>query len=112
VETELAPALARDDVHCVLIAAPTPLHEELVWAALAAGKHVLCEKPLTLHPAADARLGAESDRLSLGLHVAFWRRHAWPYREARRLLAEGIIGEPRMLRLAPRGAEAPPGAFC
>ena len=112
VETELEQTLRRDDVHCVLIAAPTPLHEELVSLALAAGKHVLCEKPLTLDPDADARLGAESDRLNLGLHVGFWRRHAWPYREARRLIAEGAIGEPRLLRLAQWDAEPPPASFC
>jgi predicted dehydrogenase len=112
VEAEFERTLRRDDIHCVLIAAPTPLHEELVSAALAAGKHVLCEKPLTLDPDADARLGAESDRLHLGLHVGFWRRHAWPYREAKRLLAEGAIGEPRMLRLAQWDAEPPPAAFC
>ena len=112
VETELEQTLRRDDIHCVLIAAPTPLHEELVSAALAAGKHVLCEKPLTLDPDADARLGAESDRRNLGLHVGFWRRHAWPYREARRLIAEGAIGEPRMLRLAQWDAEPPPASFC
>ena len=45
VETELEQTLRRDDVHCVLIAAPTPLHDQLVSLALAAGKHVLCEKP-------------------------------------------------------------------
>jgi myo-inositol 2-dehydrogenase/D-chiro-inositol 1-dehydrogenase len=112
VERELEQTLRRDDVHCVLIAAPTHLHEELVLAALRAGKHVLCEKPLTLDPEADARLGAESDRRNLGLHVGFWRRHAWPYREARRLLADGIIGEPRMLRLAQWDAEPPPASFC
>jgi myo-inositol 2-dehydrogenase/D-chiro-inositol 1-dehydrogenase len=112
VETELEQALGRDDVDCVLIAAPTPLHEELVSAALAAGKHVLCEKPLTLDPDADMRLAAEADRRRLGLHVGFWRRHAWPYREARRLLADGAIGEPRLLRLAQWDAEPPPPAFC
>ena len=112
VEAEFEQTLRRDDVHCVLIAAPTPLHEELVSAALAAGKHVLCEKPLTLDPDADARLGAESDRLNLALHVGFWRRHAWPYREAKRLLAEGAIGEPRLLRLAQWDAEPPPASFC
>ena len=112
VDAELEQTLRRDDVQCVLIAAPTPLHEELVSAALAAGKHVLCEKPLTLDPDADARLGAESDRLNLGLHVGFWRRHAWPYREAKRLLAEGAIGEPRLLRLAQWDAEPPPASFC
>jgi myo-inositol 2-dehydrogenase/D-chiro-inositol 1-dehydrogenase len=112
VEAEFAQTLRRDDVHCVLIAAPTPLHEQLVAAALDAGKHVLCEKPLTLDPEADARLGAQSDRLNLGLHVGFWRRHAWPYREAKRLLAEGAIGQPRLLRLAQWDAEPPPASFC
>jgi myo-inositol 2-dehydrogenase/D-chiro-inositol 1-dehydrogenase len=112
VESDFEQTLRRDDVQCVLIAAPTPLHAELVSAALAAGKHVLCEKPLTLDPDADVRLGAESDRLNLGLHVGFWRRHAWPYREAKRLLAEGAIGEPRLLRLAQWDAEPPPASFC
>jgi myo-inositol 2-dehydrogenase/D-chiro-inositol 1-dehydrogenase len=112
VESDFEQVLGRDDIQCVLIAAPTPLHESLVSAALDAGKHVLCEKPLTLDPEADARLGAKSDRLNLGLHVGFWRRHAWPYREARRLLAEGAIGEPRLLRLAQWDAELPPASFC
>ena len=112
VESDFEHVLGRDDIQCVLIAAPTPLHESLVSAALDAGKHVLCEKPLTLDPEADARLGAKSDRLNLGLHVGFWRRHAWPYREARRLLAEGAIGEPRLLRLAQWDAELPPASFC
>jgi len=112
VDTDFAQTLDRDDVHVVLIAAPTPQHEALVAAALAAGKHVLCEKPLTFDPQTDLRLAAEADRRGLGLHVGFWRRHAWPYREARRLIAEGAIGEPRLLRLAQWDAEPPPAAFC
>jgi predicted dehydrogenase len=112
VDTDFGQTLQRDDVHCVLIAAPTPLHEPLVAAALAAGKHVLCEKPLTFDPEADMRLAAEADRRHLGLHIGFWRRHAWPYREARRLLAEGAIGEPRLLRLAQWDAVPPPVSFC
>jgi myo-inositol 2-dehydrogenase/D-chiro-inositol 1-dehydrogenase len=96
----------------VLVAAPTPEHETLVSAALAAGKHVLCERPLTFDPDADLRLGAEADRRNLGLHVGFWRRHAWPYREARRLIAAGAIGAPRMLRLAAWDAAPLSPAFC
>jgi myo-inositol 2-dehydrogenase/D-chiro-inositol 1-dehydrogenase len=104
--------LQRDDIHAVLIAAPTPLHESLIGEALAAGKHVLCEKPLTFDPQSDQRLAAEADHRGLALHVGFWRRHAWPYREARRLLADGAIGEPRVLRLAQWDAAPPPAAFC
>jgi myo-inositol 2-dehydrogenase/D-chiro-inositol 1-dehydrogenase len=112
VDGDFGQTLERDDVHAVLIAAPTPLHEALIAAALAAGKHVLCEKPLTFDPQTDQRLAAEADHRGLALHVGFWRRHAWPYREARRLLAQGAIGEPRMLRLAQWDAEPPPAAFC
>ena len=99
-------------MEAVLIAAPTHQHEALVAAALAAGKHVLCERPLTFDPQVDLRLAAEADRRGLGLHVGFWRRHAWPYREARRLLADGAIGAPRMLRLAQWDAEPLSPAFC
>jgi myo-inositol 2-dehydrogenase / D-chiro-inositol 1-dehydrogenase len=112
VDGELEQSLRRADVGAILIAAPTPLHESLVAAALAAGKHVLCEKPLTFDPEADLRLSLQAERAGLRLHVGFWRRHAWPYREARRLLAAGTIGEPRLLRLAQWDAEPPPAAFC
>ncbi|MDX6600545.1 MAG: myo-inositol 2-dehydrogenase / D-chiro-inositol 1-dehydrogenase [Gaiellales bacterium] len=112
VDTAFEQTLRRVDVHAVLIAAPTPLHETLVTAALAAGKHALCEKPLTFQPEADLRLAAQAEREGLCLHVGFWRRHAWPYREARRLIAEGTIGRPRLLRLAQWDAELPPAAFC
>ena len=105
VDTDFEQTLQRDDVHAVVIAAPTLRHEALVAAALAAGKHVLCERPLTFDPQTDMRLAAEADRRGLALHVGFWRRHAWPYREARRLLAEDAIGAPRMLRLAQWGSE-------
>jgi myo-inositol 2-dehydrogenase/D-chiro-inositol 1-dehydrogenase len=112
VDADLEGTLRRSDVQAVVIAAPTPLHEALVTAALAAGKHVLCEKPLTFDPEADLLLAADADRRGLALHVGFWRRHAWPYREARRFIAEGAIGEPRLLRLAQWDAEPPPPAFC
>jgi myo-inositol 2-dehydrogenase / D-chiro-inositol 1-dehydrogenase len=112
VDTDVEQTLRRDDVDFVLIAAPTPQHEALVTAALAAGKHVLCERPLTFDAHADMRLAAEADRRGLGLHVGFWRRHAWPYREARRLIADGQIGVPRMLRLAQWDAEPLSPAFC
>ena len=112
VDVDFEQTLGRDDVDAVLIAAPTPGHEALVAAALAAGKHVLCERPLTFDPHTDMRLGAEADRRGLGLHVGFWRRHAWPYREARRLIAADAIGEPRMLRLAQWDAQPLSAAFC
>ena len=104
--------LADDSIDGVLIAAPTPLHDRLVERALVAGKHVLCEKPLTLEVHRDIELGRLAESLGLVLQVGFWRRFAWPYREAARLLAEGAIGAPRLLRACQWDSQPPPASFC
>jgi predicted dehydrogenase len=110
-DTDLAQTLRRDDVEAVVIAASTHRHAELVEAALTAGRHVLCEKPLTLDEADDERLAELARARGLVLHVGFNRRHGWPYREAVRLIAAGTIGEPRMARCAQWDAESPPPEF-
>jgi predicted dehydrogenase len=48
--------LARSDIDAVSVALPNWLHEPVVMAALEAGKHVLCEKPLATDPAAAIRM--------------------------------------------------------
>ncbi|RMD88725.1 MAG: gfo/Idh/MocA family oxidoreductase [Alphaproteobacteria bacterium] len=55
----LSEALGREDVEGVILATPNTLHEEQVIACAEAGKHVYCEKPLTL-TAASARRAAEA----------------------------------------------------
>jgi myo-inositol 2-dehydrogenase/D-chiro-inositol 1-dehydrogenase len=110
--SEVDELLADRAIDGVLIAAPTHLHDALVERALVAGKHVLCEKPLTLDPVRDIALGRLAESLGHVLQVGFWRRFAWPYREAARLIAEGAIGEPRLLRAAQWDSEPPPPAFC
>ena len=91
---------------------PHPAARSARRAALVAGKHVLCEKPLTLDVRRDHELGRLAESLGLVLQVGFWRRFAWPYREAARLLADGAIGTPRLVRLSQWDSEPPPPAFC
>lgn len=96
----------------VVIAAPTARHAMLVEQALAAGRHVLCEKPLTLDPVRDRALGALAARRGLILQIGFWRRFASPYRRLAELLASGLVGAPAAIRAAQWDAAPPPAAFC
>jgi predicted dehydrogenase len=105
-------ALAGRPVNALLVAAPTRAHEDLVRHALMHGKHVLCEKPLTLDPAADLELDGLASERGLVLQVGFWRRFAEPYLLARELLAAGHIGTVSSIRAAQWDAVPPPAAFC
>jgi myo-inositol 2-dehydrogenase / D-chiro-inositol 1-dehydrogenase len=98
-------------VDAVVIAAPTPLHTRLAEQAVEIGLDVLCEKPVGFDPGAIERLGELAAGAGRVLAVGFWRRTAWPYVEARRLLDEGAIGAPAHVRAAQWDAELPPLAF-
>jgi xylose dehydrogenase (NAD/NADP) len=68
--------LADPDVEAVYISLPNSLHHPWTMRALAAGKHVLCEKPYTRHHAEVATAFDAADRAGLVLCEAFmWRHH-------------------------------------
>jgi myo-inositol 2-dehydrogenase/D-chiro-inositol 1-dehydrogenase len=110
--SDVEDVLASDEIEGLLIAAPTSLHESLVERALACGKHVLCEKPLTTSIEADLRLAAQAVTAGRVLQVGFWRRFAEPYRRLRALLRAGDLGEPRAMRASQWDAASPPVEFC
>ena len=71
--TELAALLARPDVHLVDVCAPNFAHEEILVAAARAGKHVICEKPLTAFfgdPTDPARMRDEARASVQRIHEA------------------------------------------
>lgn len=70
----------------IVIAAPDPFHPEFAIAALDAGLHVLCEKPLALTLSACDRIAAARDRAGRVLQVAYMKRHDPAYRHALTLL--------------------------
>jgi D-xylose 1-dehydrogenase (NADP+, D-xylono-1,5-lactone-forming) len=90
--------LESDAVDAIYVALPNALHMEWATRALAAGKHVLCEKPLSPRPAEVAAAFDAAERHGRVLAEAFMWRHHPSTRLAQRLVAEGAIGDLRYLR--------------
>ena len=85
--------LASDDVDAVYIPLPNDLHAEWTLKAAAAGKHVLCEKPLALSPSQAAEMARACEDAGVKLAEAFMYRHHPTWVEAVRLVRDGTIGE-------------------
>ena len=95
---ELEALLGAPDVDAVIVATPNRHHEEAVLAAAAHGKHVLCEKPLTLDVASARRMVEACRDADVLLQVGFNQRF-WPQVEiAKALIASGFIGKVHQFR--------------
>lgn len=90
--------LRRDDVDAVLNLTPIGLHEEVIEAALRAGKHVYTEKPLACSSSAALALIAEAERRDLVLAAAPCVALFPQVRRSKELLASGRIGPVRSIR--------------
>ncbi|MFA9429641.1 Gfo/Idh/MocA family oxidoreductase [Egicoccus sp. AB-alg2] len=101
-------AVTDDRVDAVVIGAPTFTHADTAVAALKAGKHVLCEKPMATtldeaHAMADA-----AEQSSAVFLMAFMRRFDAGFRRAAERIAAGDIGKPVLVRSTGRGPGLPP----
>ncbi|HEV7624483.1 MAG TPA: Gfo/Idh/MocA family oxidoreductase [Amnibacterium sp.] len=101
--TDWRSVLERDDVQLVDVCTPGDSHVEIAIAALEAGKHVLCEKPLA-NSVADAERMAEAARAAaergVFAMVGFSYRRMPAIGLAKRLVEEGRLGEIRQIRAA------------
>lgn len=93
--TDLADALARDDVVAVTIATPPHTHAPIAVAAVGAGRHVICEKPFALDAAEARAMLAAAE--SAGVTHLVGHEFRWAPERAlgARAIAGGAIGEPR-----------------
>jgi D-xylose 1-dehydrogenase (NADP+, D-xylono-1,5-lactone-forming) len=92
--------LADPEVDAVYISLPNSLHVEWSIRALEAGKHVLCEKPLTRRPEDAERAFDVAERAGRVLMEAFMYRHHPQTKRIKQLVDEGAIGELRAMRAA------------
>ncbi len=92
--------LADPEVEVVYISLPNSMHVEWTVRALEAGKHVLCEKPLSRRAADVDRAFDVAERHGRVLMEAFMYRHNPQTRRLAELVAEGAIGRLRLVRSA------------
>jgi D-xylose 1-dehydrogenase (NADP+, D-xylono-1,5-lactone-forming) len=92
--------LADPDVEAVYISLPNSMHVEWSVRALEAGKHVLCEKPLSRHPDDVERAFDAADKNGRILMEAFMYRHNPQTERLVELVKGGAIGRLRLVRAA------------
>jgi len=90
--------LADPDVEAVYISLPNTMHCEWSIRAVEAGKHVLCEKPMTRHTADVERAFDAAERAGHLLSEAFMYRHNPQTKRLVDLVREGAIGDLRLVR--------------
>jgi predicted dehydrogenase len=85
--------LAKVESDAVEISTPHTLHAEQILDALAAGRHVMCEKPLVCTVAEAKRVIRARDRSGKILMTAYQRHFAAPYRYCRETIRSGRLGK-------------------
>ena len=113
VYTDYKKILEDERIDAVLICASTNLHAQLSLEAIAAGKHIFCEKPIDQSVArieeVKAALAASPKKLIY--QVGFNRRYDHNYRAMRDAVAAGKIGEVQYVRVSSRDPEPPPAEY-
>ncbi|WP_316811817.1 Gfo/Idh/MocA family oxidoreductase [Pedobacter heparinus] len=95
-----ATALINDpEINAIYIATPPLQHEEYTLMALAAGKPVYVEKPMTLNADAALRMKAAAEKYGVKLSVAHYRREQPMFLKVKSLIDEKVIGEVSLVQL-------------
>ena len=100
--------LADPQIEAVLVASSTDTHVEVSQAAARAGKHVFCEKPISLDLEQIDETLAIVKNARVKFQVGFNRRFDAGFMRVREAVASGEIGEPHILRITSRDPAPPP----
>ena len=103
--------LADDSINAVLVATSTDTHSDLIEAATAAGKAVLCEKPVDLSLARAKACLAKADATGMPVMIGFNRRFDPNFAAVKAALAKGEIGKAELLAITSFDPAPPPVAY-
>jgi scyllo-inositol 2-dehydrogenase (NADP+) len=92
--------MADDAVDLVVIATPHDSHAEIAIQAMDAGKHVVTDKIMCMNAREARSMIAARDRNDVMLSVFHNRRWDWGYQTVRKVIADGLIGQPYLFQAA------------
>lgn len=100
--------LTEPRIEAVLVASATDTHVEISQAAAKAGKHVFCEKPISLDLEQIDETLAIVEKAGVKFQVGFNRRFDVSFARVREAVASGEIGEPHIMQITSRDPAPPP----
>jgi predicted dehydrogenase len=89
--------LARAGLDVVAILTPNALHYPMAMAAIQAGMHIICEKPLAMNVAQAREMAARADAANVKAMTFFTHRGLAAATRVKQLVEEGFLGEPRLV---------------
>ncbi|MHB0876703.1 MAG: Gfo/Idh/MocA family protein [Anaerolineae bacterium] len=98
--TDFRELLRRDDVQAISCCTPNDAHREVLLAAIAAGKHVYCDKPLALNLEQSTEVAAAARQGKGVYQMTFQYRFVPAMMRARQMIREGFLGQPFSFRAA------------
>lgn len=105
--TDYREAVLDPKIDAVVIVTPTIFHKEIVLAAAAAGKHILCEKPLAMNETECDEMIAAAETNRVKLQVGFMRRFDESFQQAKEIVLSGEIGDVVLVKSLTRGPSHP-----
>lgn len=109
--TDYSKLLDDPEIEGIVIATSTPTHVELIERAAAAGKHVFCEKPLSLDLKSSREVTKAAQAAGIKLQVGFHRRFDPDHRIAYEKISAGEVGDVYFFRATFRDAKPPDPRF-
>jgi predicted dehydrogenase len=100
-------ALADKDIDAVVVVSPTVYHRDIVVDAAAAGKHILCEKPMAMTQVECRDMINAAENAGVKLQLAFMRRFDESFQHAKERIDSGEIGDVVCVKSLTHGPSTP-----
>lgn len=106
-----AEIIRNPNIDAVFICSSTDTHVPLIKQAALAGKHIFCEKPVSMSVVETAEAIEAAEQAEVKLQLGFNRRFDHNFKRAREHVVSGAIGEPQIVKITSRDPGPPPKEY-